>query len=253
MKRNKLMLIVVLIMIGMLFSLWAMPAKGVPILEYHMVNDEDPDNYVVSKAEFAQQMQFLQAKGYHAISLAEMMDGFSGKTALPDKPIVLTFDDGYADNYSNALPIMQQYGMKGTVFMIAGMVGEPDFLDWSQLQELKKENTEIGSHTVNHTDLKAADAQLRETELLQSKLVLEEKLGGNVEFIAYPYGQYDENIFTVLEKAGYRGALTGKAGLNTGKEHPYCLKRVNIPKPRLGLFEFRLRLLRAELYGALHI
>ena len=253
MKKNKLILIVAAAISGMLFLLWAMPAKGVPILEYHMVNDEDPDNYVVSKAEFTEQMQFLKESGYQAISLSEMMDGFMGKTKLPAKPIVLSFDDGYADNYTNALPIMERYGMKGTVFMITSQVGEPDFLDWQQLQELKNRNTEIGSHTVNHTDLKAADTQTRETELLQSRLLLEEKLGGKVEFIAYPYGQYDDNIFAVLEKTGYRGALTGKSGLNTGKENPYRLKRVNIPKPRLGLFEFRLRLLRAELYEKLNI
>lgn len=250
MKRNSLFFMIVLVIVAVVL---AYPTHGVPILAYHMINDEDPDIYAVSKADFEKQMRFLAEHGYQAISLAQMMDGLNGKIQLPAKPIVITFDDGYIDNYTDALPVMERYGMKGTVFMIAGQVGEPGFLTWQQLRDMQNRNVEIGSHTVNHIALSEAASEQRETELVQAKAILEQQLGSKVEFLAYPFGQYDKEIFSVLEHSGYRGACTGKAGLNLENTNPYSLKRINMPKPKLGLFEFRVRLLRAELYGKLNI
>lgn len=236
------MLFALVLLIGWLLR----PIDGVPILAYHRVS-EDEERYSVSPQQFSEQMQFLQEHDYTAISMAEMADAFSGGQMLPAKPIVITFDDGYADNLVTALPILEKYGMKATVFIIAGSVGQPDYLNWDQAAELLRRGVEIGSHTVSHADLRQATATQKQEEILQSKVLLEGQLSKPVQFLAYPFGQFDPSLFPLLQQAGYRGACTGIAGLNFADDPPYRWKRVNVPRPKFGMVEFRLRLLRAQL------
>jgi len=243
-----------------LILLWLIyPVSGVPILAYHMINN-DEEIYSVSPADFDKQMKYLAQKGYTAISLAELMDAREGKSELPQKPIIISFDDGYDDNLLTAVPIMEKYGLKATVFVISGSVGQPNYLTWEQVRELQARRTEIGSHTSNHVALGELNLQDRQFEVVNSKAVLEEHLGTPVEFLAYPYGSYDAAMPEVLRQAGYRGACTGLPGLNKyiaqGEPTPasnYLLKRVNVPQPKYGLWEFRLRLIRAEVYSKLGI
>lgn len=242
MKRNLLALLAVLVLLGMLLH----RSNGVAILAYHRVCD-DNEIYSVSPQQFAQQMQYLKQQGYTAISLAEMADAFSGGKKLPAKPIVITFDDGYADNLLTALPIMEQYGMKATVFIIAGSVGQPEYLSWEQAAQLQLRGVEIGSHTLNHVALSEVNSAQKMDELLQSKKLLEGQLTTPVNFLAYPYGQFDASLYPVLQQTGYRGACTGIAGLNFASDMPYGWKRINVPRPKFGMWEFRARLLRAQL------
>ena len=244
MKRSRGLIILAFLV---LLAGWLlMPAGGVPILAYHRVN-ADAERYSVSPEEFREQMHYLKQHGYAAVSLAEMADAFSGGAALPEKPVVITFDDGYEDNLLVALPILESYGMKATVFVISGSVGQPHYLTWEQLQYMQSRGVEIGSHTVSHADLSQVDTARQRQEILQSKLSLEAGIGKPVQFLAYPFGQFNPSIFSLLQQAGYRGACTGLAGLNTAADPPYRWKRINVPRAKLGLWEFKLRLLRAEL------
>lgn len=248
--RRILLSIVALIL---LVSLWlSVPGAGVPILAYHQVGDLQ-EIYSVTAEEFDQQMQFLQSHGYTAISLAELFAAKNGAKQLPDKPVIISFDDGYADNYSAALPIMEKYGMKGTVFVISGQVGQPDYLTWQQIKEMQARGTEIGSHTHSHVALTEIGQPQLQDELQRSKQILETNLGTSIEFLAYPYGQFNTQIIAALEQAGYTGACTGEPGLGTTAGNAYKLKRVNVPKPKYGLWEFRLRLLRAQIYAKLSL
>ena len=242
MKRSLLALIIILALAGWYFH----RGDGVAILAYHRVSD-DAEEYSVSQQQFAEQMKFLRDQGYTAISLSEMADAFSGKKALPTKPIVITFDDGYADNYLAGLPILEQYGMKATVFVIVGSVGQPEYLTWEQAAQLRLRGVEIGSHTMSHAALSDLDEQQRRHELVESKRILEGQLSTRVDFLAYPYGNFDAALYPLLEQAGYRGACTGIAGLNFAADQPYAWKRINVPRPRFGMLEFRVRLLRAQL------
>lgn len=230
----------------------ALPAQGVPILAYHRVYDDD-DLYSISPAQFEEHMRYLQENGYTAISMAELFAAWAGEKPLPAKPIVITFDDGYDDNLTNAQPIMEKYGMKGTMFIIGGFVGEPDYLTWEQIQELKSRGAEIGSHTMTHGALNEMSASEREYEVGMSKKLLEDHLGVPVDFLAYPYGGCDAAMQDILRQTGYRGACTGVAGLNSAGDNAYFLKRINIPRPKYGMGEFRLRLLRAQIYAKLGI
>lgn len=229
-----------------------LPSTDVPILAYHQVSEAD-DLYSVPAAQFEEQMNYLQENGYTAIDLQQLFDSYEGKTTLPNKPVIITFDDGYEDNLLTALPIMEKYHMRGTVFVITDAVGTTEYLSWSQILEMREQHTEIGSHTVAHVALSDISATEQRNEIVKSKAVLEEHLGQPVKFLAYPYGQFSSTTQGLLREAGYQGACAGIAGLNHAGVNAYALKRINIPHPKYGLGEFRLRLLRANIYSKLRI
>ena len=238
--------VLVLLAVGWL----VMPGAGVPILAYHQVSSL-PEIYSVDAAEFDQQMQYLSEQGYTPISLAELFAAGSNGEKLPPRPVIITFDDGYEDNYLTALPIMEKYNMKATIFVIAGQVGQPEYMTWQQLKAAQARGIEIGSHTFSHVALSDLPPTEQLNELVRSKQMLEAKLGQPVNFLAYPYGQYTNDTIAALKQAGYTGACSGQPGLGSVRGDVYQLNRVNVPRPKYGLWEFRIRLLRAQLYGKL--
>ncbi|HWR42483.1 polysaccharide deacetylase family protein [Sporomusa sp.] len=235
----------------LVFILWLlMPSGGVPILAYHQVSSV-PEVYSIDPDQFEEHMRYLESHGYTAISLAELFAAKSGVQSLPPKPVIITFDDGYDDNYLTALPIMEKYGMKGTVFVIAGQVGQPGYLTWDQVKAMQAKGTEVGSHTYSHVALSEISQPQLMDEVTRSKQMIENNLARPVDFFAYPFGQYNIDTIAALKQAGYTGACTGLPGLGTTTDDAYQLKRVNIPRPKYGLWEFRLRLIRAHLYAKL--
>lgn len=241
-------MLVVVILAGWL--IW--PTAGVPILAYHQVGEAD-DIYSVTADQFEYQMEYLSKNGYTAISLKELFDFYDGKSNLPEKPIVITFDDGYEDNYLTALPIMEKYKMRSTVFVVPSLVGTTEYLSWQQISEMRERQTEIGSHSMSHVAMNEISTVEQYREIGESRTVLEEHLGQPVLFFAYPYGQFTGITEQILWESGYRGACSGITGLNSKGVDAYALKRLNVPHPRMGLWEFRLRLLRANLYSKLGI
>lgn len=228
------------------------PAAGVPILAYHQVSPDD-DIYSVTVTQFEEQMRYLSEHGYTPIDLQQLFDFYEGKATLPDKPIIITFDDGYEDNYLTALPIMEKYNMRSTEFVITSLVGTPDYLSWQQISDMQARHTEIGSHTMTHVGLGDVSAEEQRREIVGSKAILEQHIGKPINFFAYPYGQFTPITEQLLREAGYQGACSGIAGLNSKGVDVYALKRVNVPHPKYGLGEFRLRLLRANIYSKLGI
>ncbi|MBC8016465.1 MAG: polysaccharide deacetylase family protein [Sporomusaceae bacterium] len=249
---NRVMALCALVIVCIISWLMWWPAAGVPILAYHQVSPAD-EIYSVTGVQFEEQMSYLQEQGYTPINLQQLFDSYDGKGSLPDKPIIITFDDGYEDNLLAALPIMEKYNMRSTVFIITDMVGTSEYVSWQQIAEMQARNTEIGSHTMNHVGLGSVSADQQRLEILGSKKALEQHLGKPINFFAYPYGQFTPITQQLLREAGYRGACSGIAGLNSKGVDFYALKRVNVPHPRYGLWEFRLRLLRANLYSKLGI
>ena len=239
-------------------ALWleADPPEGMPILEYHMVRDDatgDAYDYSVPVADFREQLDYLQAEGYTPITMLEFMKAKKGKFQLPEKPVVLTFDDGYADNYTTLLPLLEERGWKAVVYMVTNDIGRPGYLTWEQLRDMQKRGMEIGSHTANHQPLTGLEPQRRADELKLSKLLMEWNGMETIFSFSYPNGAYDEELPRLLKENEYLSAVTGDAGLNTFGTDPYLMQRINIPHPRFGLTEFRLRLWKGKLCARLGV
>ncbi|MBQ7454125.1 MAG: polysaccharide deacetylase family protein [Selenomonadaceae bacterium] len=227
--------------------------EGFPILEYHQVTDEqlDPDFdvYNVPPADFAEQLNFLQAQGYTTITLQDFMRVVHGKGTLPEKPIVLTFDDGYADNYTTMLPILEAHSMTAVVYVITNEIGKKNYLTFDQLKDMQRRGIEIGSHTADHLPLTSLDETTRLKQIHESKIFLE--WGGlqTIYSLSYPNGAFNSEIVEILRQSEYLTAVTGEAGLNTLTTNPYELYRVHIRKPRFGLTEFKFRLFKAKFFA----
>ena len=154
------------------------------VLNYHKVSDEFL-SLAVAPADFDWQMRYLKEHGYHAITPDELYDALEGTGQLPANPVLITFDDGYQDNYDNAYPILRKYGLKGTVFVVTSFLGtRKGYLTWDECREMEKNGMTVASHTVDHksmTDL--TNDQLR-AELVESKKKAEAELGHEVKCAA---------------------------------------------------------------------
>ena len=241
---------VLLLMALAAWVLTAEPPTGFPILEYHMVTEHpspDAKPYVVPPEDFAAQLDDLAAQGYTTITPQDYARARKGKQQLPEKPIILTFDDGYEDNWRVVLPMLEERGMKAAFYMVTNKIGQPGYLTWDNLFDLEHSGMEIGSHTANHIPLTTLTPTEQRDELRLSKLLLEWRGMKTIYSFSYPNGAYDDTVVAMLAEENYLTAVTGEAGLNTFETNPYRLHRVNIPAPHLGLTEFRLRLLKADL------
>jgi peptidoglycan/xylan/chitin deacetylase (PgdA/CDA1 family) len=192
----------------------------VPVLMYHQIADppEAVDRLAVSPAAFADQLGCLRAAGFTTVTASALAAGLAGDgSALPPRPVVLTFDDGFADFHSRALPLLERYGFTATVFVTTGWIadsGAPDaalrrpgrMLSWSQIAEAAATGVEIGAHSHGHPelDLLAAESLRRELEL--SKALLEQRLGRPVPGLAYPFGYSNAAVRCAARAAGYHYA-----------------------------------------------
>lgn len=214
---------------------------AVPVLTYHHIG-EGPEWYNVSTADFEKQMAFLRNNGYEAVSVVQLADGLAGRARLPSRPIAITFDDGYEDNYLAAMPVLERQGMKGTFFVVTGKMGQPGYMSWSQVREMNARGMEIGSHTVNHFTLNEISLRELERELLTSRVMLENNLPAPAPIFANPFGETAPAVVELLGRTGYQAACSSVVGVNHLGENPYMLRRMSVPQLRYGLWEFRVRL-----------
>ena len=228
--------------------------EGFPILEYHMVQQEDPKDayaYNVPVEDFQQQLDYLQEQGYTTISIRDYLRAKKGLLQLPEKPIILTFDDGYESNYKELLPILEERGLKATIFMVTNDIGKDGYLSWQQLKDMEKRGIEIGSHTANHLPLTGMSLDEAREEVKLSKLLMEWNGMKTIYTLSYPNGKYTTDLEQMLKEEEYLAAVTGDAGLNTFDTDTYQLQRINIPHPIFGLTEFKWRLLKGRIFAQL--
>src|SRR5712691_6097905 len=169
---------------------------AVPILLYHYVDESVAKlgDLGVAPADFERQLQFFQATGITPIGLDQVIQAVLGDTPLPSQPVVLTFDDGYADNYTAAFPLLRKYGLTGTFFVSSDLVGSPGFMTWEQLAEMAACGMAIESHGATHASLSSiSPAELRR-ELEVSHATLEHRLQRSVRYLAYPGGHFNASV-----------------------------------------------------------
>ena len=198
------------------------------VLNCHQIQNS-PTSLSIPPADFDEQMHYLSSHGYVTITPDELYSGLNGEIELPPKPVLITFDDGYADNYTNAFPILKYYGMRATIFVIPAFVGVySNYLTWDEMREMEDNGITIESHTMHHYKLEELPDDEIRSELLNSKLKIEEELGHPVEFLAYPTGTYNLHIAGIAKEVGYKGAFTIKYGNVDLGSNFYALERVPI-------------------------
>lgn len=220
----------------------------VPILLYHYIgNNPNPDdkarnNLSVSPNQFDEQMGYLAQNGYNPITLDTMVAGLRGVAALPPKPVVITFDDGYVDLYFNAFGILRKYGFRAVAFIPTGLIGTKYYASWEQLTEMQASGLlSFESHSVSHANLPSLSKDRLVSELIESKKTLEAKFGVPINFIAYPYGTSNVQVQEAAKSAGYVGALGTWFSTTQSEGAIYNMPRIKIPGG-LSLPDFAKRL-----------
>jgi peptidoglycan/xylan/chitin deacetylase (PgdA/CDA1 family) len=203
------------------------PEEGIPVLMYHSISTIPGNSLGVPVKQFTEEIEWLHRQNYYSLSLDEFYHALANKTPVPDKPILLTFDDGYSDNYTEAWPIIRQNGFKATFFVVTNSVG-PGMMNWDQLDNLTREGNSIGSHTLQHLDLATLSKKQQESELAISKQEIENHLGIIEQVLCFPSGRYNKTTLELMPQLGYRLGFT----TNPGKVHLgddlLTLKRIRI-------------------------
>lgn len=200
-----------------------------PILLYHHVEDESPlSRYQVSIPDFRAQMQTLKELGFTPVSISTVLTALLDGGELPEKPIVITFDDGHLSVYENAFPIMQELGFPGVFYIVTNRInGSPEFVTTAQLKEMIAADWEIGSHSFSHADLTQNHA-IAAKEIGKSKTDLEKALSTSVSTFAYPFGTIDSFTAQKVSDYGYQAGM----GLGKSKTHTwntlFYLSRIEI-------------------------
>jgi peptidoglycan/xylan/chitin deacetylase (PgdA/CDA1 family) len=216
-------------------------SESVPILMYHSVAQDAPAatrRLSVTPGPFEEQIAYLANNGYTGLTFSDLADAFRTGATLPQRPVVLTFDDGYADFASDAWPILRRYSFPATVFVTTGWIADAGadaagtpldyMLSWAQVSELSAAGIEMAAHSHSHPELdQLSDAALRE-ELGRSQALLEDATGAPVRALAYPYGYSSTRVRLAARSVGYRFAASVRNLRATPSQDLFTLPRLTI-------------------------
>lgn len=199
--------------------------SGIPVLMYHKIGDDKDNDAVIREDLFREQMKFLKDNGYNPLTMDQLYDYVVNGAAVPEKPVVLTFDDGYADTYSIVYPLMKEYGFAATVFINPGDVGTR--LTWDQIREMHKNGITISNHGFQHIEM----GQLSEAKQIENITKAQEALAKEVgikdnPWFCYPYGDKNEFTDAATKKAGIKMSMAMKSGWAHTGDNPYNILRV---------------------------
>ena len=203
----------------------------IPIIGLHAIEDEIEIPIELSTTNFDVLCRTLKEFGYQTITFSDLLKHIDHGRALPEKAVIITSDDGYQDNYTDAFPILKEYGYTMTVFLVTGVIGDSEeqrmantvfnkrtnvtrpMLIWPEIEEMHEYGCEFLSHSVNHIRLGLAADEEMLYELITSKADIEDHLDMPVLFFAWPYDNYSEDKWPLIEEAGYRGAVRYWGGI----------------------------------------
>lgn len=218
-------------------------ASRVPVLMYHSISsglDGYDKRFCTEPGRFQKQMEYLFRKGYNAIGFDDLVKHLSAGADLPDKPVLITVDDGYRDFYDNAFPVLRNLGFKATVFLITGKVAESpagkhggntnrrQYLSWQEIKTMSNCRINFGAHTESHADLEALDYSDILKEIKRSKRSISEHLGIPVKVFAYPYGNFNESVKKAVKETGFEAAFSTIPGFADRKNDIFAIKRIEV-------------------------
>lgn len=215
----------------------------IPILTYHHVLPPDAAGdseilnspFVVSTGQFREQMRYLYLENYQVINLDglyKFLKNGNGNQLkqVHSKFILITFDDGWKDNYEYAFPILKSFGFTATFFVITGKIGSWEFMSWNELAEMQEQGMHIESHTHSHHPLELLPDSKIQWELAHSRAILEGRLNKNVKFVSFPHGSYNKNVLNAAASNCYYACGTSNLGYVKPSSRLHALPRIMLRK-----------------------
>lgn len=215
-------------------GLTALRYQTVPVLSYHHIAERSTGVTTVAREAFEAQMRLLKERGYRPVTLEQLLGFLEFRDQLPEKAVVITFDDGWRSTYDVAFPILRRLGFPATLFVYADLIsGDARTLSWEQLREMAAAGFAVESHTLSHRDLtvqkpgETPEEYLAavEREIAESARVIEQRIGQRPRFLAYPFGATNGLVVALARKHGYRGAFTVRRDGNAFFTPPFRLNR----------------------------
>ncbi|WP_240041327.1 polysaccharide deacetylase family protein [Paenibacillus ginsengarvi] len=205
----------------------AAPKFSIPVLNYHSIGVEPDNNAVLDPKKLDEQMAHLSKEGYTALTLQQFIGIWDGHMEAPAKPVLLTFDDGYTDNYTEAMPILRKYGFTATMFVSPGMTGQDGyFAEWEQIREMRDAGWDIQPHGMSHPYMHKLPLDKQRYEIAESIKQLKEQTGLDTYVFCYPYGMRNGDTLKLLEESKVRFAFTIDQGRTEPSQNPLLLKRI---------------------------
>lgn len=211
---------------------------GVPVLYYHSITEPEINEVTMSPDKLRTQLKYIKDQGYITLTMSELKSYLLNDSPIPKNSIVITFDDGYMDNYLNAFPILKELNMNATIFCITSNLDGSYYLSKEAIKEMSDYGIDIESHTVSHPNFDKMTYEKQLTELKESKKTLESITGKTVDSIAYPFGNFNDDSVKAAKDAGYSLAFTTNRGLADRDDNPLKLDRIYISsKYDMNIFE----------------
>lgn len=203
--------------------------EGVCILMYHSIGYEKNNRLRIPQQQFKEQMKYIKDNGYTTLTIQQLYNFFVENKPIPKKSVVITFDDGYLDNYEYAYPILKEFSLKATIFVTPNTIDKSNgYMTSKQLKELQGNGIDIESHTFNHEELNNLSYEKQLKTLKESKEVLEKILDKKVNYIAYPFGKYNEDTIKAMKNAGYTMGFTTGGKIARKDDGIYTLHRIGV-------------------------
>ena len=222
--------------------------KTIAVLAYHKIGEPADDWYTynyISQQTFEEHLEYLKKSEWECLDIKSFLSGLDDDNNLPDRSVLLSFDDGYASTYEVALPLLQRYNFPAVVFVPTAFVGSYNSFDadllveprelmctWEQLSALENNDVSVQSHGINHRHFSALRVEEQVAEIHDSKSIIESKIKNEVRLFSFPYGDNvgnDNQIISILESAGYQAAfLYGGGSFSSSTVHPFMIPRIPI-------------------------
>ncbi len=207
-----------------------------PVLMYHYISAPPADADVyrldlsVTPDQFAAHLGWLRDNGFTTVTLDDLYLALTEGKPLPPRPVIITFDDGYADAYNNAFRLLRSYGMVGTFFVVTEWVdsADPRYISWDEARDMAAAGMSIESHSRTHPDLTGCDYDCLVYQILGSVQTIEAQIGTRPRFFCYPSGRYNDSVMAVLSQVGIVAAVTTEAGTIHTSDRLLELKRARV-------------------------
>jgi len=229
MKKILLVLFLIVLSLGVFYLFWLSPKYTVPILTYHAIGYGE-GSFFVTPENFSKQMEYIKKNGYEVITLDELVKGIQSNKHFKKNKVVITFDDGYQDNFKYAYPILTEFHYPATIFLITDYMGkEKGFLGWDEIRIMSKNNISFGGHTKNHFYLGIVENNtVAQEQIAGSKRAVEQEIHQPSDYFCYPGGGFNEKIKQLVAQAGYKGACATNRGFAHFNSDVYELKRIKV-------------------------